>query len=72
MNAIFNPAVHKLLDSAQQYSQTGQLDRAAAIVERALRLQPDYSKSWQRLAQIYHQQGRYEQAYFLKQKAVQC
>ena len=55
-------AVVALLDTADARAQAGNLDSAAAVVERALRLEPHNPMLWHRLASLRLQQGQYAQA----------
>ena len=47
-----NPVVVSMMDNAQQQERAGQLNRAAASLERALRIEPRDPLLWQRLAKI--------------------
>ncbi len=57
-----NNAVVALLDRADQQSQAGEADAAAASVERALRIEPRNAALWSRLAVIRLEQGQPDQA----------
>ena len=57
-----NPAVDELMASATQAEQAGEADRAAMMLERALRIQPRDPELLQQIAEIKLQQGEYEQA----------
>lgn len=48
----FPPAVLALLQEAEASSAGGQLDNAAAILERAIRIQPRNPLPWQQLAEV--------------------
>ncbi len=65
-----NPVVVSLLARADDLAASGQLDRAAASVERGLRIAPKDAALWQRLARIRLQQGRYGQAESMAKKAI--
>ncbi len=65
-----NPVVISLLDQADGLAASGQLDRAAASVERGLRIAPKDAALWQKLARIRLEQGRYQQAESLAKKAI--
>jgi predicted Zn-dependent protease len=54
--------VATLLAKAETEFHTGQLDRSAALLERAIRISPKDPHLWQRLAQVRLQQGNAEQA----------
>jgi tetratricopeptide (TPR) repeat protein len=54
--------VETLLARAETEFHTGQLDRSAALLERAIRISPKDPHPWQRLAQVRLQQGNAEQA----------
>lgn len=64
-----NQAVVALLDSADKYVKSKQLDKAGAALERALRIEPRNASIWHDLAQIRLHQGRYEQAESLATKS---
>lgn len=55
-------AVIALLDEAGAQAQGGELDRAAATLERALRIEPGNAGVWHDLAEIRFHQGQYRQA----------
>jgi len=62
-------AVVALLDNAGQQTRTGNLDAAAAALERALRLEPRNPEVWSRLAGIRLQQSQFDQAINLASKS---
>ncbi len=62
-------AVVALLDNAGQQTRAGNLDSAAAALERALRLEPRNPEVWSRLAGIRLQQGQFDQAINLASKS---
>jgi tetratricopeptide (TPR) repeat protein len=64
-----NEAVVALLDSASDYVGTGELDKAAAALERALRIEPRNASIWHDLGQIRLHQGQYQQAESLATKS---
>jgi len=55
-------AVVALLGRADVYHQSGDIDNEAATVERALRIDPNSGRLWNRLAAIRLEQGRPRQA----------
>jgi tetratricopeptide (TPR) repeat protein len=55
-------AVVALIDAAAAQASSGDVDQAAATLERALRIEPSNATLWHRLAVLRMQQGRYEQA----------
>lgn len=57
-----NPAASALLEEASQQLESGQLDQAAATLERALRIEPDNAATLHYLGQVRLQQGQYQQA----------
>lgn len=63
-------AVIALLDNADRQTRSGELDTAAAGLERALRLEPRNPQIWQRLAEIRLQQGQLSQAENLAAKST--
>lgn len=64
-----NPAVVALLNSAGRESRSGQHDRAAASLERALQIEPQNAWLWHRLATARYEQGQYDQAEHLAAKS---
>ncbi len=64
-----NQAVVALLDSADKYVRSNQLDKAGAALERALRIEPRNAGIWHDLAQIRLHQGQYQQAESLASKS---
>jgi len=61
--------VASLLARADARSEAGELELAAALLERALRIEPRNPWLWYRLAELRLQQGRYTQAISLARKA---
>jgi tetratricopeptide (TPR) repeat protein len=57
-----NPAASALLEEASQQLESGQLDQAAATLERALRIEPDNAATLHYLGQVRLQQGQNQQA----------
>jgi len=55
-----NPAVAAMLAAAQQDQDAGRLDRAAASLERALRIDARNPAIWHQLARVRLQQGEYD------------
>ncbi|MCC7221697.1 MAG: tetratricopeptide repeat protein [Candidatus Contendobacter sp.] len=64
-----NQAVAALLESADKYVKSNQLDKAGAALERALRVEPRNAGIWHDLAQIRLHQGQYQQAESLASKS---
>ena len=64
-----NHAVVALLDTADKRASAGNLDSAAAVLERALRLEPHNPLLWHRLAKLRLQQGQFAQAVNLAAKS---
>lgn len=64
-----NQAVVALLDSAATHVNSGDLDKAAASLERALRIEPRNAGIWHDLAQVRLHQGQYQQAESLASKS---
>ena len=62
-------AVVALLDRADAYHQAGNIGAEAATVERALRIDPNNGRLWNRLAAIRLDQGQPRQAEQLALKA---
>ena len=65
-----NQAVAALLDSASNYVSAGELDRAAAALERALRIEPKNASIWHDLAQIRLHQRQYQEAESMATKSI--
>jgi len=65
-----NQAVAALLESADKYVKSKQLDKAGAALERALRIEPRNAGIWHDLAQIRLHQGQYQQAESLASKSI--
>ena len=59
---LHNPAVRELLAEAGSAETTGDYDRAAVLLERALRMQPRNPEILQQLAEVQLQKQDYEQA----------
>ncbi len=57
-----NPAVQELLADAGTAESTGDYDRAAVLLERALRIQPRDPEILQNMAEVQLQSGDYQQA----------
>ena len=57
-----NIAVAKLMEGARADIESGELSRAAAALERALRIEPRNPRLWQELARLRLRQGDYGQA----------
>lgn len=53
-----NPAVTALLGQADGLLENGDLDAASSVLQRALRIEPDSPRLWQRLAEVRLAQGR--------------
>lgn len=65
-----SPAVDSLLIQATQQEQAGNTRAAINTLERAIRIAPRYPTSYYRLAKLRYQQGNYQQAASLAQKAL--
>lgn len=64
-----NQAVVALLDSAATHVGGGELDKAAADLERALRIEPRNAAIWHDLGQIRLHQQQYDQAEAMASKS---
>lgn len=64
-----DPAVTTLLASAGDYVGSGELDKAAAALERALRIEPRNAGIWHDLGQVRLHQNQYGQAESLFSKS---
>lgn len=63
-------AVQSLLAAAAAARTRGELDRAQAALERALRLAPGDYEIWYRLARVHYQQGDFDQALQLARRTL--
>ncbi|TVQ37746.1 MAG: tetratricopeptide repeat protein [Wenzhouxiangella sp.] len=57
-----NPAVDELITAAEQAERDGDLDRAAMLLERAIRIEPRDPELLQNMAEVRLAQGDWEQA----------
>lgn len=64
-----SPAVQALMKQADTEMGRGNLDNAATIIERALRIESDNPDLWMKLSQINDKQGNHEQAVSMANKA---
>ena len=64
-----NNAVVALLDDAKAREQAGAYEQAAAVLERALRLEPRNAMLWHRLARLRLKQGQWRNAADLAAKS---
>lgn len=64
-----NQAVVALLDDAATYVGEGELDKAAAALERALRIEPRNASIWHDLGQIRLHQRKFNQAESMASKS---
>ena len=62
--------VNALLDQALQQVKNGEQQAAESSLERAIRIAPRFPESYFRLAELRYQQGKYNQARSLAQKAL--
>jgi len=65
------PAVVALLSDAERETNAGDLDRAAAALERALSIDPGDAMAWHQLAKLRLQQGILNEAISLANKSTQ-
>ena len=65
-----NSAVVALLDSARAAERERQYGRAAAALERALKVEPRNPWLWHRLATVRYRQGRYPEAEALSRRSM--
>jgi len=68
-NTSTSRTVVALLDQASRMEASGNPEKAAATLERALRIEPRNARLWHRLAVIRYQQGQYTQAESLAAKS---
>ena len=62
-------AATSLLAQADSHVQAGEWEQAAALLERALRIEPRNAWLWHHLATVRFRQGRYAQAVSLANKS---
>ncbi len=60
-----------LLQQAQALKQQGQLDRAIALTERAVRIEPRNAYAWYELALLYSAQGEHAKANQFAHRSIQ-
>lgn len=58
-----------LLDDAKLFSKKGQSEKAAATIERALRIEPKNALLWHHLATVRMQQQQWQQAIVMARKS---
>ncbi len=68
-SALTGRAAASLLARADTHVQAGQWEQAAALLERALRIEPRNAWLWHHLATLRLRQGRYAQAVSLANKS---
>ncbi len=68
--ASTHPTVQALVNQADEQRAAGQLDRAAATLERAIRIVNDDPLPWLRLAEIRFEQGNFIQAENLARRSI--
>jgi tetratricopeptide (TPR) repeat protein len=66
---VSSPAALALMDEAEANLRSGQLDNAASMLERAIRIQPRNPKLWQQLAEVRLRQQQPGLAEELAQKS---
>jgi tetratricopeptide (TPR) repeat protein len=64
-----SPAVATLLESAGRHADAGELDKAAAALERALRIDPRNASVWHDLGEVRYYQTEYQQAEALAKRS---
>ncbi len=63
------PVIVALIDTAEREARAGELEKAAAALERALRIDAKDASLWHRLARIRLDQGQTDQAVHLASKS---
>jgi len=63
------PVIVALLESAKQFSNEGKSEKAAAAIERALRIEPKNALLWHHLAAVRLQQQQWQQAIVMARKS---
>ncbi len=59
-----------LNEAIKHYQTAGDIDRLTMLTEQLARLYPQGAEIWLRLADLYHQQGRDEEANYVAQEAI--
>ena len=59
-----------LNEAIKHYDQAGDIDRLTMLTEQLARIYPRGAEIWLRLADLYHQQGRDDEARYAAQQAV--
>jgi len=62
VHPLRNPAVEELAEEAAKAEESGDLDQAAILLERALRIQPRNPEVLQHMAEVQLQKRDYQQA----------
>ena len=68
-SAVNETVILALVSEARTYASTGHTDRAAAAIERALKIEPANASLWHELARVRLQQQRWQQAIVLARKS---
>ncbi len=63
------PVITALLDDADRFAKQGNSEKAAATIERALRIEPKNALLWHRLAVVRMQQQQWQQAIVMARKS---
>jgi len=63
------PVIVALLNDADRFSKQGQSEKAAATIERALRIEPKNALLWHRLAIVRMQQQQWQQTIVMARKS---
>jgi tetratricopeptide (TPR) repeat protein len=59
-----------LNEAIKHYQQAGDIDRLTMLTEQLVRIYPQGAEIWLRLTDLYHQQGRDEEAQYAAQQAI--
>ncbi len=70
VNKQQEPVIIALLEDADKYSGQGQSAKAAATLERALRIEPRNALLWHRLAVVRFQQQQWQQTIAMARKSI--
>jgi len=69
VNKQQEPVIIALLGDADKYSEQGQSAKAAATIERALRIEPRNAVLWHRLSMVRFQQQQWQQTIAMARKS---
>ncbi|GJM05478.1 MAG: hypothetical protein DHS20C09_14690 [marine bacterium B5-7] len=69
-NKQHEPVIIALIEDAEKFSGQGQSAKAAATIERALRIEPRNAMLWHRLSVVRFQQQQWQQTIAMARKSI--